>query len=749
MKQERIQIKESAVGVSEGGVNEPMVIKPVSGARVVVGDHDVALFGQPPEVLKALLQHKTPAFNTIVLTDTREKGGSLMSNLEFPIYFFLFFANGYAEGRKMNLVGDEESISQALRLLRYTLTGPTESELDHWGTETGLKREWLDVAASLALKDSDGGIMAVENFFNICPFRDDVVTLDELEIRHVGTDCYEVTGLGDTAVVDLSQDNEIEPAYQVQRDYITGNIVKFGVEILGGASGFSPDEPCTSLAFCHNGEYILIDAMPFLDQHLYARGISKSQISTLFLTHLHDDHCAMFPLMLTPQVVEVVTTREIYNMAMEKLSCGLGWKIETVRKHFKLYEVEVGKVSNYFGLKIEPHATVHSIPTIGATFSMTHHGNDKKICIVGDNHNMSAIHALRDDGVVRPGTVATLEQLYTDRFHMLIADGGEGAIHGDPADAIHSLAERVIYVHVEELTNEFDTNFSLAVAGKRYSVVDGDVALYNSQISHHLSNWLDQPLPERWLTALTTETEIRRYNSDDVIMVQGAETSNYVYLLLTGYCEVKRHDGQRLHTVARLQAGDVIGEMASITGQGHRNASVVSRTPVTVCVFSEETFKAFVESQELASVLQERWSLRGRVTNIPCFAEMTSNVHLQISILANEVSIRSGEERMLGNEGWYLLCDGNLRDQNGNNFSADQDELPEFGWKPFYLGHEEGVTEQVVVTADGDSTLIFFERSRFEDRINRVPQLNYYLRKYRGERSNRKVDWHLGPVEIR
>ena len=71
-----------------------------------------------------------------------------------------------------------------------------------------------------------------------------------------------------------------------------------GVEVLGGASGFTPTEPCTGLAFCYNGEYLLIDAIPFLDQHLFARGISKNQVAAVFLTHLHDDHSSLFPLMV-------------------------------------------------------------------------------------------------------------------------------------------------------------------------------------------------------------------------------------------------------------------------------------------------------------------------------------------------------------------------------------------------------------------------------------------------------------------
>ncbi len=75
---------------------------------------------------------------------------------------------------------------------------------------------------------------------------------------------------------------------------------------------------------------------------------------------------------------------------------------------------------------------------------------------------------------------------------------------------------------------------------------------------------------------LLAEQEIYRYNTDDVIIVQDASTHGAVYLILTGYCEVIRVDDGKRETIATLQAGDIIGEMAILTGSGVRNASVGS-----------------------------------------------------------------------------------------------------------------------------------------------------------------------------
>ena len=112
----------------------------------------------------------------------------------------------------------------------------------------------------------------------------------DFAIERKGVDRYLVSNQGGDVFVDLNDGAEINPPYPVPADYVPGGLTKMSIEVLGGASGFSTTEPCTGLALCYNGDYLLIDSIPFLDKHLFARGISKNQVSAVFLTHLHDDH---------------------------------------------------------------------------------------------------------------------------------------------------------------------------------------------------------------------------------------------------------------------------------------------------------------------------------------------------------------------------------------------------------------------------------------------------------------------------
>ena len=721
---------------------EPKILTPTSGCRIVTDETELILFAQPPEVLKGLLRENITGFDTLVLSDIREKNGTLLNNLEFPLYFFLFIARGLVEKRRLNLVGSSESISQALRLLRFTLLGPSRAELDKWHTEETLKQEWLAVSEALAIKNDAGKTRQVEEFFNLIPFENNIAVAGNFVVERRSVDRYLVSSPGGDVYVDLNDEEAVLPPYPVQINYVPGGLAKMGIEVLGGASGFSTDEPCTGLALCYNGDYLLIDSIPFLDQHLFARGIARNQVSAVFLTHLHDDHCSMFPLMEMPHRVEVITTREIFNMAMEKLSCSLGWNVEAVSEHFELLRVKPGDTLNYYGLNIEVHTTVHSIPTIGATFSTTHKGVFRDVCVIGDNQNMTAVRSMGEAGHVRPETVANLERLYKQEFHLLIADGGAGEIHGDPTDALQSGAERVVFVHVEQVPEVLQTTFSLASSGKRYTLFEGDDMIYSSLINNYLSLWLGQPFPNRWMRNLLAEQEIYRYNTDDVIIVQDASTHGAVYLILTGYCEVIRIDDGKREVIATLQAGDIIGEMAILTGSGVRNASVIAKTPVTVCVFAEETFRNFIRYSGLQTLLENRWLLRPIVKLLPQFAELSSTVTDKISRIAEWQVVEAGKVRRLNDDHLYIFVEGFGSIVNADGSQKKIVNGEELGFRPY------SANRSVKISATTNCGLITIEANAYRELLKSTPQLNYQTRKRLTIEADDSIDWLLGEVAI-
>ncbi|MFT5390922.1 MAG: hypothetical protein ACI8PT_001112 [Gammaproteobacteria bacterium] len=708
--------------------------QPMHGCQVVVSNERLILFGQPPEVLKALLKKRLGTLEALVLPDVRERTGSLLNNIEFLLYYFLFFEDGLHSGRRLTLIGDVPHIEQVLELLRLTLLGPSESEFDSWGTEAELKSEWVNSGLFFALKNADGDVRDVASFFDIVPFVDNQAEFADYAITRRGVDQFVLTIADESIEIALDDEHIVAPPYQVTTDYVASGLVKFGVEVLGGASGFSPEQPSTGFALCFNGNYVLIDAIPYVDWHLKARGISRNQVNAVFLTHLHDDHCNMFPLMLMPHKLDVITTREIFEMAIRKLAMGLGWAEEAIAEHFNFVEIRDGQTLNYYGMEIDSHHPVHSIPTVGAVFRATWQGRAHEICLVGDIQTFAEIGQMREQGLVRTETEDRLHELYRRRFDLLIADGGMGPIHGDPADALGSQAERVVFVHVEKLPEQLNATFSLASSGKRYVVLEGDSDIYITRSIEFLMRNFRRPLVGRWLSTLFADKMVKRYNTDDVIIKQGSETWGSVFLILTGYCEVIHHDGERFSSLATREAGDLMGEMAVVTGSHERNASVVARTPVMVCEFSEETFSTFLEEEGLKDELLSGWARRSLVVSLPQFTGLSTTVIDALCVASEEIIVGPGERFPTADEAtWDLVCSGSLREKGA-------DTLIE-------AGTELGAARPYARPRTGDfvgkewCTVLRIREHDVNNLLLGIPQLNYSLRKYRAADPEGVVDW--------
>ena len=295
---------------------------------------------------------------------------------------------------------------------------------------------------------------------------------------------------------------------------------------------------------------------------------------------------------------------------------------------------------------------------------------------------------------------------------------------------------------MDELPEELTATFSLASAGKRYTVLDGDSSIYTSQINHYLTLWLGQPLPSRWMRNLLAEQSIKRYNTEDVIIVQNAATQGYVYLILTGYCEVVRHEGGKRQSIATLQAGDITGEMAILTGSGVRNASVVALTPVTICVFCEETFRNFIGQSGLQSQLESRWLLRPVIKSLPQYQLLSSTVTEKISGVAESLFVPQGETVQLDDLNLYLFVEGDGVIRSTDNTEQKAVKGDEFGWRPFTENNP------VILVANTDCGLLRLEAEAYLSLLHQVPQLNYQTRKRLVEQQSAGIDWRLGKVEI-
>jgi hypothetical protein len=219
---------------------------------------------------------------------------------------------------------------------------------------------------------------------------------------------------------------------------------------------------------------------------------------------------------------------------------------------------------------------------------------------------------MRQTGVIGAARYREIAGLYRQPAQLLIADGGEGMIHGDPGDAVGSPAERVVILHLDKLAERFDAHFSTASAGKRFTVLEGGTDYNLTRTIEFLLEYFPA-MPPMWISNLLSNQQVLKFNTGDIIIREGAHSEGRVYMILTGQATVMHYNGTRKVFQARMGAGEIIGEMSIITGRGVRNASVVAETPVIITALSELAFREYVRHQNLEPQLRTMWRHRERL----------------------------------------------------------------------------------------------------------------------------------------
>ncbi len=697
------------------------------GVKLYKSEKESVVFGCPPEVIKFFINQDYEFPSVVVLPDTNYKFGVLQNATEFPLYYFLFVQGNFFKGQKLTIVGTIKQIEANRELLRLTLLGPDASEYEKLGNNEYHKQLFRE-SRELALKDKNGREYVIDDFINFIAFEKSEVRVGETIIRRKGDDRYEADG----EEVDINFSTPQEPPYDLRGDFIPTMPHKFGVTVLGGASGFISHKPCSGLALNFNSEYMLIDCVPYLEHSLNARGISKHEIHSLFLTHVHDDHCNIFPLLEFSQKIKLIATKEIYYMAMKKLSLQTGLPIENFENVFEFVEMEPYKDHEFYGMNIHPHYTVHSIPTIGATFTMKDAHQSRSIVFVGDNKGFNDIDKMVSEGIVPDEKFNHLKRLYSAQFDILYADGGGGILHGKPEDALHSNSNQIVFMHLENLPPEFDATFSMAIAGKRYPINQGSYHSYIIKTFQILADTFEN-ISHDWTTALMSNFVVQTYNVGDVIVKQGEESKGLIYIILSGSCSVMVHDGKVLSEKARKEAGDFVGEMAVLDTNKIRNASIVARTPVTLCAIEERLFHEFLIQENRVDQMKNLWQTRSELERNFPFNKFSDNVNDRLSQSSKRLTVEKDEvviEQGTMSSQFFIVLSGRFAIYYNNKKINELGPGSMFGE---YASLERSVRNATVKSME-KSLVLQFESATIEKLVQSIPILNFHLRQLMRER---------------
>ncbi len=632
-----------------------MILDILPGSKIYKNDKISILAGCPPEIIKFVINKKLDFPEYIILPDDLFKGDVIQCATEFPLYYHLFVLGKLFQGKKLNILGTKSTIYNNRELLRLTLLGPTKEEYNEIGNSPYFN-ELYNESRYLAVKNKEGKELQIDDFVNFIPFGSNVVEIGDTIIKHVDKNVYEING----EILDINFNEPQYPPYDIKFDFVPMAPHKFGLDILGGGSGFTPTKPCSGVLLNYNSEYMLIDCLPYLDYHLRARGLSRNQIKSIYLTHIHDDHCNIFPLVKFSHKMTFLGTKEIYWMALKKLSLQTGHNFEEFYSYFDFVELTPYKENYFYGINIIPHYTVHSIPTIGATFKMKDKNKIDSIVFVGDNKSIPDIKKMVDLGVTKEDKYRYLWNIYRDRSNLLLADGGMGILHGNPEDSLESKSDKVVFLHLEKLPEKFDATFSMAEAGKRYITIDSKNDAYTIKAQEIFHNSFPDISPE-WINALMSNMNLSLYNSGDVVLKQGEKRKGNIYIILSGVCAVVYHDGKVLKEIAVKETGDFIGEMAIVKRTKIRSASVVAKTPVILGVIDEEVYYMYLKNENKIKDMMNIWEMRHDLEKIEPFSLYSDLVNDRIAahsklmkVKAGDLIIREGEE----NSELYIIMEG-------------------------------------------------------------------------------------------
>ncbi|MBG89693.1 MAG: hypothetical protein CMO80_22725 [Verrucomicrobiales bacterium] len=133
---------------------------------------------------------------------------------------------------------------------------------------------------------------------------------------------------------------------------------------------------------------------------------------------------------------------------------------------------------------------------------------------------MSDVRKMQKMGIISHERVTEIQKLYESPVSLLLADGGEGQIHGDPADALDSPAERIVSMHMEQLSDRFAANFMTASSGKRFPVVRGETDYNLTRTIEFLLEYFPG-MPPVWISNLMANQRVLKFNTGDIIIREG------------------------------------------------------------------------------------------------------------------------------------------------------------------------------------------------------------------------------------
>lgn len=380
---------------------------------------------------------------------------------------------------------------------------------------------------------------------------------------------------------------------------------ELGVTFVGAGSGFAVERLTTCTIAWAGGHGICVDMVAEATRHIRRSGISPRDVRHVILTHTHGDHdSGLIQRIMLAEKIHLMTSRVIFDSFLRKAEAITRIPRDDLRRLVHFVELVPGREVRVPDI---PHARVlfdysfHSIPCGRVMISYGKPGKRRrKLFFSGDTlFDLELFARLREKGVITPERERSLAEMGWDADMIVHEAGGKG-IHTE----IEKLAALPLKVRRKIWLNHLATTSTRVRMGMRCAreghtvVLSGGAPALDEQhcVGALRMTGLFRKLSKDTLGTLLREGRILRKRAGSVIVKEGT-TGHEFFVILRGLAEIQKNG----MLVNRYERGDFFGELAILTPDHTRRATIRAKTDVDLFVMSRELY----EKYELPRTLEQ------------------------------------------------------------------------------------------------------------------------------------------------
>lgn len=630
--------------------------------------------GSPPETIKdTMAEKKTPLVFILPNKFFHVEKGISTAELEFPIYF-----NFFLRQKKTTIICTEEQKEQLITVLKESLMGPEEINLESEYLNGADSFGFPDMRAEMAYFRSYKGLDDVVDFKVFAS--DNMVTLGKVIVRKLPS--------GDFRITDGSKETELPGEVGFNIKYDIGTRLKepfqpplLGITCLGPSHGFDPDDNTSGFIIWLNHQGIMVDPPVNSTEWLRSSNVNPKLINHVVLTHCHADHDAgTFQKILEETKITIHATATVMESFLRKYSALTKIPKKELLELFNFQPIIIGRPVMINGGEFNFHYALHSIPSVGFEFFF----QDQSFVYTSDHLNEPEIHdKMYKEGVLPESRWKFLKEFPWDR-RVIYHEAGIPPLHtriSYLASLPLTIQEKITVYHIARKDMPPGTKLNLAKFGIENTLYPEitppkHIEAYNLlDILSQIDIFSGFPIEKAKEFLLIVREE--RYKRGDLIIRKGTLGDKF-YIIASGNVKFEGLDtSSEAVPVKRYGQYEYFGE-ASLVLDLPRAADVFAETDVVALTVEKNKFLQFIRNTDLRQNLIRLNSIRDSnswktLIESRHFKGLTSHQVTQLEMIMRLSKVNAGsvliKEKSFYHEA-YIIRHGKVSVyQNGNKLA--------------------------------------------------------------------------------